>query len=107
MNEKELRELDAWIAEHVMGYENDVIYKQFYIHPDHPNGINKSDCKFSTDRAAALQVLEKCAEKLDDPDKFNPGIKITKCGDGWWFDSQKYETLPLGICMFAKKLFSK
>ncbi len=62
----------------------------------------------STDPAAAMQVLEKCADKLDDPKKYNPGVSpITKSGGQWWVGNQHAETLPLAICLFAKQLFSK
>jgi hypothetical protein len=89
MTEQELRELDAWIAEHVMGY------KWFLFHHDEsltrqpyfllsqpstwqvrhggtlveqgPKPTEEKDLgsvyKYTTDPAYAMEVLKKCAEK--------------------------------------------
>jgi len=151
MSDKELRELDAWIAEHVMdvkrfvgvkkrgywyrpnahGYTDrqaeawwltrDEAKKHEYLRGDEPVTI----CEFSTplyttDPAAAMQVLEKCVaelelkrafpaiEKYSDLDGFQ-GWKVTALfsnGNQQTF-SEVAETLPLAICLFAKQLFSK
>jgi hypothetical protein len=139
MNEKELRDLDARIAENVFGMRFEAIPKRanekqfhgcFVNHYSkamgkavkYPQGIcigsfesvrlpEKAIAQYAphytTDRAAAMEVLERCAQKT---------------GTVVWFDAQKGEwvvynatigmqvaakTLPLAICKFAQLLFSK
>lgn len=119
MNTKELRELDAWIAEHVFGATRAL---------DKGYGSGRSDDKlahtirftkevgwiscpnYTTDPAAAMMVLEKCCGKI------GPGSDVEIClRFGVWNVSEwranKIEeeagTLPLAICLFAKKLFQK
>lgn len=119
MNDTELRELDAWIAEHVMGW---TIFKT--TDDWHKAGSPTSRTiqvldqtphfdipKYTTDPAAAMMVLEKCGSENT--------IAIYFGTDGVWHveheniyedrvDFQaKAETLPLAICLFAKQLFSK
>ena len=153
MTNQELRELDAWIAEKVMGYtlnqELGIRYKDgtesWGNSPEYTAQkcahyqkqglgcelITREDLDgFSPtyDPAAAMQVLEKCAKK--DSEKFMGGMVIET-----WFVSaigEDYEphwrvacrmsrdkmptdeqslmtgapTLPLAICLFAKKMFA-
>jgi len=110
---EELRELDAWIAEHVMGL---VRHPCWYTHehwegvwrvPDGTKGFNKF--RPTTDPAAAMAVLEKCAE-VESPVSvatcFEAGTWSVFVG-GHWDEKRSAETLPLAICLFAKALFSK
>lgn len=142
MNEKELRELDAWIAEHVMGWKrigrSSGKYRacfrtqsggEFYTgrermpiayECDHPENEMFAPSK---DPAAAMQVLEKCAEKMTNgivaiaSPMGNQSVASTipKTTQGWVvgmigrpsnFDVEA-ETLTLAICRFAKKLFTQ
>ena len=142
MTDKELRELDAWIAEHVMHIP---LFKEkeggnnywfcptcqkpipsehvtFTEHHDERYGgcgvsVHENTYEYSptTDPAAAMMVLEKCCQKETDG---MDGIEIDYSKDhplGEWqigsvLNSNLHiesETLPLAICLFAKKLFSK
>ena len=128
-NEKEHQELNCWIAEYVMGWK----MHDFTLHPIKgremlagiwwisPDKIAASaDCpKFTTDPAAAMEVLKKCAEKSNeiDPSSFvatgvfyKVFLVIMIYHDG---ETAKYlhesqaETPELAICLFARKLFKK
>jgi Phage ABA sandwich domain len=118
MTTTELRKLDAWIAEHVMGWlrvnSNEKLDhpQRFNVLPDRiligqNMGHRIIEYSPTTDPAAAMQVLEKCITG-------NTSIAINHGTTGWWVtdcDKKKNyaiaETLPLAICLFAKKLFSK
>jgi len=99
MTDSELRELDAWIAFRVTKETVGLVQ------------IRDPDISFlshyTTSPAAAMEVLKKCAEKVDQ-------ISITVCGtwavcegDGNNKDAIEAEakTLELAICLFAKVLF--
>lgn len=120
MTEHELRELDAWIAEHVMRL---VLCQRApaILTPNEfvlsiPSKIvrarigNGSTINFSptTDPAASMQVLQKCAERGAWPD-FTL-LRHTPPQGKWVFEYDGEEivcdTLPLAIALFAKKLFS-
>lgn len=125
MTPKELRELDAWIAEHVIGFEFPCLFE--------PTGANGEICckcnhhiSFdrhhfphpTTDPAAAMQVLEKCANSNAVGVQGNVEIYQEPEGGKWavCFNAAYQDkcvepvfgnTLPLAICLFAKKLFAK
>jgi len=95
MSEKQLRELDAFIAEHVFGFD---------MAETSVDDIER----YTTDPAAAMMVLEKCCERTED------GRVIVRMGGNKWIatgsNTSIYcvaETLPLAICLFAKELFAK
>lgn len=120
-NDKSLRELDAWIGVNIFGKKaihkngprptkgtEDDYFVIEYIH------ISHSLPHYTTDQAAAMQVLKACLKSS----RPHGGIVI--------YDSQisqvpcftveaqaignlrvQAETLPLAIALFAKKLFSK
>lgn len=111
MNPKEMLELNCYLAAHVMGLDvsqmvlcEDSIYSWFEPAVEG----NRYLVKFSptTDPAAAMQVLEKCIKKVDG------NIEITIVSSGMYRISSDLknlewaETLPLSICLFAKKLFT-
>lgn len=106
--EKELRELDALIAEHVMGYKRHGDKIDLPIAFD--GGIKRCGLdliqNYSTDPAAAMAVLEKCAEKTESSECLYLGI----VGKEWvvGLESMQIEavahTLPMAICLFAKKI---
>lgn len=130
--EKELRELDGWIEINV--FKNSVIEQQsarrfkvrYRITPTF-KGCGCDGFKTlkdaeeylwyqiehpSTDPAAAMQVLEKCAEHCYTEGQM---VCIRPNGLGWLIvarDSYDHEhasaqTLPLAISLFSKSLFSK
>lgn len=129
MSDKELRELDAWIAEHVFEWQRqsfdnghakhnllvrdkfrtDKFVKHGWIDG---NKLVETFPKYTTDPAAAMLVLEKCCE-IDGMDAI---VEIAKTTTSWRvFNRDKSKdqcttfanTLPLAICLFAKKLFTK
>jgi len=63
---------------------------------------------YTTDPAAAMAVLERCAEK--EAKEFD-GVQIDKLESGWIVSTCEVDahapTLPLAITLFAKKLFEK
>lgn len=112
MSEQELRELDAWIAEHVMGCKPK--FKRYASHSDwececplFSHGKEHLDhgvSDYSTDPAAAMQVLEKCvADSEGYQIHIDDGYSVSWGKDGC---SANGETLPLAIALFAKKLFT-
>jgi len=91
MTTQELRELDAWIAEHVFGVS---VPHPFFKPTEDPRG--------------AMDVLKKCAEK------HQHDIAIGTAGPTDWrvwageLNGATYaSSLELAICLFAKQLFSK
>lgn len=110
---RELRELDAWIAEHVMGMkviskydprptvgtEDDYFVREWI-------DVSHSLPHYTTSDADALAVLRKCLEKsafglaIQDTTKgYSISFKID------WSHEAHAETLPLAICLFARKIF--
>lgn len=105
-----MRELDAWIAEHVFVWQ----YKMTGSDP-----VEDGECWFSesgkfpcelpyytTDPAAAMVVLEKCTQK--------DSVGIWRVSHIEFVVKNHREsvratseTLPLAICLFAKQLFTK
>lgn len=131
MNEKEMRELDAWIAEHVMGWHKvethwdnkslcSVCGKGFgarhkhYV-PDFHSSITGSVPRYTTDPAAAMEVLKRCAEKLCEENavqiqyglnttyKWYVATVLKPNGRNICIESDTPET---GLCLFAKALFT-
>lgn len=117
---RELRELDAWIAEHVMGWHWLVnSSKTRFIREfdgdraagSEPLWIHWDETlpRPTTDPAAAMLVLEKCMTY-----SANQFIYWQRGGNHivsmqhWNGDSSiESDTLPIAICLFAKALFSK
>jgi hypothetical protein len=120
-----MRELDAWIAINIFAFK----YRRLNRHdafnvlvspeamekgfgkfqPDEHQPNNSDAPPYSTDPAAAMEVLRKCAEKV--------AVKIRRqvhTVDKRWCvyvdntDIESFEyTLELAVASFAKKLFSK
>ena len=124
----ELRELDAWIAEHVMGWrrvqsaeshrteeivsrvEGDGLCSFNEPWQPQPGGVFFQQWRYfipTTDPAAAMMVLEKCAKKQAVNVWYSTVHKQWAAADSGCFHTQYAETLPLAICMFAKKLYGK
>lgn len=133
MKEQELRELDAWIAEHVMGVNlkeaswycprcRESVEPIKVTHGER-HDIRAGGCgefvhcdfpAYTTDPASAMEVLKKCIErdKTNDSsyqlnfsyrDKPHPFGYEICCGDF----CEDADTLEQTICLFAKNLFSK
>ena len=124
MTDKELRELDAWIAEHVMGWITECHEDRVLFFPPDLDTEKKrrkwsygiSINRYTTDPAAAMMVLEKCimylSDKFGSVDLDHHGkFEIAAMMRGEYAADTENdvdaETLPLAICLFAKKLFSK
>lgn len=117
MTTEEMRALDAWIAEHVMNYKRGHpggSKEEYWQPPPYKFGVIPFEKvpHFTTDPAAALEVLNGCI-------KSNHGrIMIEDFGKdvvvGFWNSDHEHfygeaqaKTLELAICKFAKALFSK
>lgn len=118
MTDKELRELDAWIAEHVMGW---TVMSETLCDPkpEVKHGRQTGDVdinpvaplpNYTIDPAAAMMVLEKCCSRTALP------ILVGVSAGGFYCTTQSMDrikswvfsdTLPLAIALFAKQLFSK
>lgn len=128
MTNEEMRELDAWIAEHVFGLElvqekdltpfTGLKERQFFVFQ---NGVYQygspyyKKLGYTTDPADAMLVLEKCAEKCGA--MTNPcTIEIQHEPDfeevPWAVSHDRTlmageaKTLPIAIAKFAKALFT-
>lgn len=117
--QQELRELDAWIALNVFNWErvlpNDVI-GEFDKTGTPPNwgdsGIRYHQVpKYSTDPAAAFEVLKKCSEKCTKEHRGSVSLfnirTIRWCVTSGCGIQGIDETLELALAKFAQKLFSK
>lgn len=105
---KPSRELDAWVAEKVMGKQ---VRNYWVIDGFHNDGRPHSQCPvehYSSDIAAAWEVVEKLT------DQSKPHFELSKGYEGWWhvgFDLDrpfkrviaKADTAPLAICLAALK----
>jgi len=124
MTPTELRELDAWIAEHLFGLKANIrllgstetaigfTTNPYFLEGGHEIEAIKQYCaapNYTTDPAAAMMVLERCYEK-------SPQLSFCTCkspyGYKFWLPNNysialNAETIPLAICQFAKNLFEK
>jgi len=120
MNEKGLRELDAWIGVNVFGM------KAISKNSEPPTEGTEDDyfviewietsCSlphYSTDPAAAFQVLQRCADKLDGYEisvghhryKISEPKQFMVCSSNHRECQSIAPTLEIAICKFAKELF--
>lgn len=130
MTAQELRELDAWIAEHVMGRKLKHIASarkdDWYWCPNNEKvmcgdrlNLPKRSFTPTEDPADAMAVLEKIAaipygviiEQVHGHpiEKRTGNFRLTTHflqGDNSRLETEA-ETLPMVICLFAKKLFGK
>lgn len=131
MTDSEMRELDAWIAEHVFGYRwfafeggkgnrfcdlqipSTFQERHGGIQCDAPLVGYERDIggvpRYSKEARPALEVLEKCFDKvgLIDAHRVKCGEFNFCIGATYVTDSEvEAKTLPLAICLFAKKLFA-
>ena len=120
LTDKELRELDAWIWTHVLGWvpfrEEEYPHRNGYALGD-DTGEKCLECDMpqcSTDPAAAMQVLEKCAVELGGEGERACAVEWLPMEEEWRIIETdtpdgvraQAKTLPLAICLFAKELFS-
>lgn len=110
MSDQDKRELDAWIAEHVMGWKRGPQWGNGngeWLNGEIPVCTWHTAPQFCTNPVAAMALLEKCAKKA-------VSISIVPQSNGGWIiyahgiDTNMVEAddLPLAICLFAKKLYS-
>jgi hypothetical protein len=117
MKIEELRELDAWIAENVMGFKKASRFEGGELlgsrgqKSNECRWLSNDDPKYTTNPAAAMEVLKKCGQEtypyqLQIEIQENGSVNIS--GGGF---RQPYRitasTLELAICLFAEKLFNK
>lgn len=135
MNSEQMRELDEWLAEYVFGWHrqrfdngstrfNTLVPEKFRADKYRKHGWLDGNPhiqrfpRYTTDPAAALEVLKKCAETFRDV------ICIYQClqSDSWDIsatvfggedeeDSREINvsapTLELAIALFAKQIYSR
>lgn len=119
MTTPEMRELDVWLANNVLGLEARQIQPGMFAVINKRGRIEKELPYYTTDPASAMLVLEQLlvrgeAHLMKLPAKFvitlcSPGDAT--CGDAPFQPSKtnlyvEGETLPLTICLFAKQLFT-
>ena len=112
MTTDEMRELDAWIAENVMGETlgkkppvDDVVYED--SERKFVKGLLK---RYTTDPASAMEVLKKCVEKFPVEiyiGNFDKGRCRIKTDYDFDMTGGQADTLELAISLFAKNLFTK
>ena len=102
------RELDALVAEKVMGadielhryddYDTDYVFKS----PGHPKCLVP---RFSTDIAAAWEVVVKLKMAVEsDGSLWRAGTKLPGHGNLYWDETEEADTAPLAICLAALKV---
>lgn len=119
MTETEMRERDAWIAEHVMGWPKSRIYEKYAyydadgnstgycVHPPPPawSGCDNNYWCPTVLKKPAFEVLEKCS--------YGNRVEVTYNNHKWHVVCEhrkikvKSKTLELAICEFAFQLFQK
>ncbi len=105
MTAQELRELDAFIAEHVMGWKVTLGSFDQQVCKDDKGALAYINFNPTTDTTAAMEVLKKCAVRTE--------VKVRHNGETWEvFGSNSSspissDTLELAICLFSKKLFDQ
>jgi hypothetical protein len=113
MSNEEMRALDAWIAEHVMGWTVSFhagnITLWLPTRTSTPRTFNAT-----TDAADAMEVLRRCVLKVGENDSVEINQVEGNSGFGWCAARAngltpygEGATLELAICLFAKQLFSK
>lgn len=136
MSDKELRELEIWLAEHLFGYKwyrfeaggkhwftqthpSAWVQRQGGIEaPPEGTEMNSDAPRYTTDPAAAMEVLKKCAEEqtvtVEHSDKNQLGqpqwlVALLGEHDGDYVEEfcKCAPTLELAICLFAKQVFHK
>lgn len=104
----ELRELEDFIGREIYGLSPAQYHYAWEV-----NGVYRPP---TTDKAHAMEVLAKCAEKCVENksaiviEKENDGFVIDEMSFGLSYEqltTAKAETLPLAIAKFAKALYSK
>lgn len=121
MTQTEMRELDCWIAEHVMDALKKAGWRAHFVMRDDnaiicggkpPRDWTSGEVtRYTTDPAAAMEVLKKCVEKLAEA---RDEMQIRRIVDGshfieclWYKGGIKSnsKTLETAIALFAKEVF--
>lgn len=121
MTPAELRELDAWIFENIIGGALSLCSRycptcrQCVVPHETTSDGRHSLCgallhcdfpHYTTDGAAALEVLAKCLEKTSVQIIECAGYIVTDVVLDGWTNSADADTIPLAICLFSKRLFN-
>jgi hypothetical protein len=115
MSNEEMRELDAWIAENVMGWAAHCRNTAFYVPKEQANKLMDcrpvciEDWRPTTNPAAAMEVLRKCVDtRAVSVDRWRmTGIYIISTILDRKHTIEEAPTLELAICLFAKQLFAQ
>lgn len=109
MTEQEMRELDRWLAENVFHIPKHLISIKGAFQVPGKDYLCREIDRYTTDPAAAMLVMEKCAENVSDAIRYRvsrpAGVHRLSC-----FEIPEVvaaETLPLAIAKFARQLFGK
>ena len=124
MKTDELRELEVWIGEHIFGGKitrTPHLATDVYMQTESDRRLMMSPYpvpRYTEDKAAAMEVLEKCVETvtserlgLDGVVVFSPHEQVMPEWTVRTRDESRGavivegKTLPLAICLFAKKLY--
>ena len=116
--EQEIFELEKWIWLNVFGWiewrEEEFPYRAGYSQGDE-YGVKCLECDMChpvTDPADAFAVLQRCVERVTKDISINSDGKTFKVfsimdwsgqTEAWW---EEDESLPVAICLYAKKLFT-
>ena len=115
MTTQEMRELDAWISVNLF-QSREIVWIECWAEQGSPNEpFANPGCErvphYTTDQAAAMQVLEECLPAIP----LTVEIGVVHFGttpqyfinriDGEACDRILADTLPLAIALFAKELF--
>ena len=116
MTESQLRELDAWLAEHVMGFVRcEMGWQEWCAAGKDKKGRKQERLLFTkcfeawsptTKPADALSVLEKCIVKYDAriAASKHPKLEVVVWCEGLGVEVTA-PTLALAICLFAQQVF--
>ena len=109
MNDAELRELDLWIAVNIFGWqtfnEEEYPHRMLWREGDIGSPVWDEPDFYTTDPAAAMEVLKRCSDEWDIQIGRRMITKEWFCSSGYAYTQA--ETIELAICQFAKKLFIK
>lgn len=104
------QELREWIHRKLFGWyaatEMEIPHRRGFLHLDHEFMCWQDVPDYPHDPAAAMAVLEKCLLEKGIQLSHYKGFGIYQTGLGKSLETHA-DTLPMTICLFAQKLFSK
>lgn len=113
--QEQMREMNRWLAVNLFGKH---LYEWTYRGCKHCGNLGSAAVhdwpNYSEDPAAAMEVLSKCAERLEEEDN-EETVSIAKDGPYWIVEKTnnlknlrtEHASRETCICLFAKALFSK